>query len=249
MASSSHKTVSELLGQLGLVEHDSQVYLSVMGHGRPTTGQLVKDTGLHREQIYRSLSRLAEMGMIMAGGDESKNRYQASDPKVLIEMVEVKRKAAIAAERSLRGMFTRQAQVIQVREGREALKELSDDISRTVKKDGEYLIMGGAWREFSRLAHDYLPSYHRQLKKKGIGGRILSYQGHDASGERAMGWHIQTRVLDEPHQNIASTIIYGDKVAIDILDPENVAVIIIQNAKVAEHYRQTFETLWALARE
>lgn len=247
MANIRHESVSDLLKQLDFSEHDSQVYLSVLKHGRPTTGDLVKDTTLHREQIYRSLSRLAELRVIEPWGDPTKNRYQAIDPKILVELVDSKHQAATAAEKLLRGYYTGQAQVIQVREGIPALQFVGEDIIKTIKKSGEYLILGGAWQEFNRLAQDYLPGYHRQLQKKDIGGRVLSYEGHDAEAELKLGWHIQVRVLNEPNQNIASTVIYGDKVAIEILDPDNVAVIVIQNKKVAEHYRQMFETLWAIA--
>jgi len=249
MDTNRHESVSALLQQLGFSDHDSQVYLSVLQRGHPTTGHIVKDTGLHREQIYRSLSRLADQGVVVADGDQDKNRYKALDPKILVDLTDAKKKLAVTAEQALRQLFTGQSQSISVREGKDAMRFVADDILQTVQKDGEYLVLGGAWREFSHLAKEYLPHYHRQLQKRGIGGRILSYQGHDAQDEKTMGWHIQVRVLNEPSQNIASTVIYGDKVVIEILDPENIAAIVIQNKKVAEHYRQTFETLWKLAHE
>lgn len=249
MSINNHQNVLNLLLELGFSEHDGLVYLSVLKHGLPSTGNIVKDTSLHREQVYRSLSRLSEMGVILRSGDPTKNIYKAVDPRVLIEMIENKKNLAISAEKILRNMYAGQSQVIQVREGKAALQYLTEDIVKTLKKDDEYLILGGAWKEFNRLAQEYLPNFHRQLQKHNLGGRILSYQGHDAQEEKEMGWHIQIRILNEPDQNIASTVIYGDKVVIEILDPENIAVMIIQNKKVAEHYRQMFETLWVMARD
>jgi len=245
----SNQNVLNQLQDLGFSNHEGSVYLSIIQTGSASTGDIVQATGLHREQIYRSLSRLEQKGLIVSRNNSKKERYQAADPSILVDLIEAKKKTAQSVEKTLRKLYQGQSQNIQVREGRESLKLLMDDILKIINRDGEYLILGGAWREFYRQTKEYLPTYHRALQKKNIGGRILSYQGHEAEDETKLGWHIAVRVLDEPNQNIASTIIYGNKVAIEVLDPDNIAVITIQNNKVAEHYRQTFETLWKLGKQ
>ena len=245
MAEISNKAVIEQLEDLGLTAHEALIYLSVLKNGEAPAGVILDEVKLHREQVYRALKRLVDDGLITQFEKRKRSYYSAVDPSVLINKTKAKLAVAESLEPYLRELHSKKPQVITVTEGEEAIKLLNEDMIATIPEEGEYLILGGVGESWWQAASKYIELTRKQFEKKRIRARIIAYEGATYPKDTAYGeLNISVKKLKRTYVLPASTAIYGDKVAIALLDPGNIAIITIENEKVANSFRQTFEALW-----
>lgn len=89
---------------------------------------------------------------------------------------------------------------------------------------------------------------YRRLRKTGIAMRSLVREGN----ENLMGKLEEYRYLPEAFFHNSTTVIYGDKFATMILDPEtkvDVGAIILRNTHVAAAQRNLFNLIWSNAQK
>jgi len=245
MADFSNKAVTEQLQELGLTPHEARIYLSVLKQGEAPAGVILDEVKLHREQVYRALKRLVDDGLITQFEKRKRSYYSAIDPSVLINKTKAKLAVAESLEPYLRELHSKKPQVITVTEGEEAIKLLNEDMVATLPEDGEYLILGGIGQSWWEASSKYTEQFRKQFEKKRIRARIIAYEGAIYPKDTSYGeLNISVKRLKRTYVLPASTAIYGNKVAIALLDPESIAIITIENEKVANSYRQTFEALW-----
>lgn len=234
----------EQLEELGLSQHEALIYLSVLKHGESPAGVILDDVKLHREQVYRALKRLVDSGFLTSFEKRKRNYYFAIDPDVLVNQAKAKVAVAESLQPFLKELHQKKPQIIRVTEGEEAIRLQLEDIIETVGEGGEYLVLGGLGQGYYDAASKYINLFQKRLLKKGIKGRILAYEGSEYPKDASFGESVSVKRIKRPTDFPASTVIYGNKVGIDLLDPQNTAIITIENEKVAESFRQTFEVLW-----
>ena len=241
----SHQSVIAHLSELGLSEHEAQVYIAILRQGEVSAGVVIAELKLHREQIYRALRRLATEGLISEFQKKGKSFFRAIEPDVFVKRSQTNLSIAEGLLPYLNQIQQKSAQYIHVTEGENALKIQLEDILGTLAEGGEYLVLGGVGDLFYEAAKRYLKVFESRFKTQKISGRILVYQGAHYPNSYPFGEQLSIKELPRPFGIPASTIIYGNKVGIDLLDPENLAIITIENEKVADSYRKTFEVLWS----
>jgi sugar-specific transcriptional regulator TrmB len=245
MSNISNKSVIDNLQELGLSPHEAQIYLSVLRHGESPAGVILDDVKLHREQVYRALKRLVDEGYLTSFEKRKRSYFSAVDPKVITHKIKAKLATAEALEPYLQGLASFKPQVITVTEGEDAIRLLNEDMVATLPEDGEYLILGGVGQSWWDVSAKYIDIFRKQFEKKRIKARVIAYEGTKYPKDSSYGQiNISVKKLKRTYLFPASTAIYGNKVAITLLDPENIAVITIENEKIANSYRQTFEALW-----
>ena len=244
MADLSNKAVIEQLEELGLSPHEALIYLSVLKHGESPAGVILDDVKLHREQVYRALKRLVDSGFLTQFEKRKRSYYSALDPAVLVNQTKAKVTVAQSLQPFLKELHQKKPQIITVTEGEEAVKLQLEDIVQTLRDGEEYLVLGGIGQDYYEAAKKYTQIFQKQFAKKNIKGRIMAYEDTVYPTDSPLGENVSVKKIRRPTDFPASTIIYGNKVGIDLLDPENVAIITIENEKVADSYRQTFEALW-----
>ena len=80
----------EVLERLGLSVNEAKVYLALLETGLSNASTIVKKTGLHRPNVYYSINRLTEKGLIASCIRQNVNYYQAADPKRLKQLIREK---------------------------------------------------------------------------------------------------------------------------------------------------------------
>ncbi len=245
MSNFSNKSVIEQLQELGLSTHEAQIYLSVLRNGESPAGVILDEVRLHREQVYRALKRLVDEGYLTSFEKRKRSYFTAVDPVVLISRTKTKLAVAEGLEPYLKQLMSKKAQVITVSEGEEAIKLQLEDMLATIPDGGEYLVLGGIGQNYWKAAEKYIDLFSKRFQKRRIRVRVIAHEGVSYPLDSAFGEiKLSSKRIKRNYVMPASTAIYGDKVAIDLLDPDNVAIITIDNAKVANSYRQTFEALW-----
>lgn len=244
----SHNQVIQDLESLGLSHHEAEIYFILVRSGEVSAGKVLAATGFHREQVYRALKRLVDQGLATKYKKDKRGTYAPVNPNVLTQKALSKvdtAKTVVPYLEQLRGV---PSQLIRVAEGGQAMEGLFEDIDANLSEGGEYLVLGGAGSEFYELSKVFLSKYHRRFAKKSILTKIIVFEGEDLSKELTTGKHIQARVVVGQYGAPAPATIYGKKVAIEILDPDNPAIITIENEKIAEAYKKMFQALWRIAK-
>jgi predicted transcriptional regulator len=245
-----HSDVTRQLEDIGLSAHEAQLYLEILRFGEASVGMLLKNVKLHREQAYRALKHLEEAMLVRRFVKRRRAYFAATDPEILIRRVQAKVDVAESLQPLLKGMYQHHPHVIQVREGAESFEALFEDILREFKDGGEYLILGGQGEQFYRL-DEIRPMYQKYANlyaKKGISLRMLSFEGQDFTTQYWTQPLLEVRELPGSYAMPVATVIYGNKVAMEVMDPERISIITIENEHIADAYRQQFEALWEIGR-
>lgn len=249
MTQIQHNDVIRQLQELGLSEHEASIYIAILKNGEASAGVILDEVKLHREQVYRALKRLVDDGLLTHYIKRKRSYYSAVSPDVLVKRMQAKTEIAESLQPYLSAMHLKRPQTIKVNEGLDSFRIMFEDILSTLDEGEEYFVLGGAGEAFYEHTKDFYPKYAKKLAKKRIALRMVAFEGEDFRRQFATQELLQVRMLPTSYKVAAPTAIYGDKVAIEIFDydnPDNLAVITIENKKVAEHYRQTFETIWNL---
>lgn len=242
--------VTKQLEDIGLSAHEAALYLEILRNGEASVGILLKHIKLHREQAYRALKRLEEAGLIRQYEKHKRAYFSVTDTDLLIQRVEEKVAAAKALQPLLKNMHQRSPHVVRVREGVDGFAALFEDVLHTLEKDNEYLILGGQGERFDSLEQVW-PLYEKTVKtfaKRNIKLRMIAFAGQDFTKQFNVHPLMDVRELPGEYFGPVATVIYGNKVALEVMDPENISIVTIENKKIADSYRQQFEALWRIGR-
>lgn len=240
----SNKDVISQLQELGLPSHEALIYLAVLRRGETSAGAIINEVKLHREQVYRALRNLVSEGFLTESKKNSVSSFSAINPTIFVNRSKTKLALAESIQPYLSSIKSTKQQIIQVWEGEEVVKKQLGDMVNTLKENDEYLVLGGVGQLYYEASKKYLPLFSAEFKKKNIKGRIIAYKGYEYPTNAPFGENLSIKTLNRPLETPASTVIYDNKIGIDLLDPDNIAIITIENEKVANSYRQTFEALW-----
>lgn len=250
MTELSHNHVTQQLEKIGLSSHEAALYVEILRHGEASVGMLLEHVKLHREQAYRALKRLEDEGLIRRYEKRKRSFFAITDTDLLIKRVQEKVQTAEALQPILKGMHQRKPHVVRIIDGVEGFGVLIKDLLDTLKKDSEYLILGGQGEVFNQL-EEVWPLYEKSAKafaKRNISLRMLAFEGQDFTKQFQAQPLLEIRELPGEYVGPVATVIYGDKVALEVMDPDNVSIVIIENKKIAESHRQQFEALWKLGK-
>ena len=76
--------------ELGLSKNESRIYETLLREGELPVGQIAVRSRIHRRNVYDSIQRLLEKGLVFEILQKSENKYQAVDPNKLRELIQAK---------------------------------------------------------------------------------------------------------------------------------------------------------------
>jgi sugar-specific transcriptional regulator TrmB len=241
--------ITQALQNLGFSPQDSQIYISLLKVGESSVGAIIADTGLHRDIVYGALTRLDQQGLVQSIEKKKIRHYQALDPAVLVRKVQEKADLAKSILPELKQLFTQPEVTVRVYEGVDGLEETEKDWAATLK-DGEALLcIGGAGKSWYDLGKQFNhEKYHKKLFERGIRFKTVTYTNEAREiRENETAEFNPVRVLPESYKVPSSTIIYGDKIQIQIFG-ERFFAIVIQSKAVSDSYRRYFDILWNMGK-
>lgn len=77
---------------------------------------------------------------------------------------------------------------------------------------------------------------------------MIAFEGQDFSKQFVAQPLLEVRELPGAYVGPVATVIFGNKVALEVMDPDNISIVTIENQKIADSYRQQFEALWRLGK-
>ncbi len=231
----------EKLLHIGLTNTEAKLYVVLLELGKAQAGILSRKTGIHRRSVYDALERLIKKGLASYIKENDKRYYLPTDPKRVQEIIDEQKEEVYGIMPALQARFREPAEKQETvfYRGKEGIKTIFEDQIR----DGKEVYIIGASHQAKELLKFYLPHYtDKRIKKKIKLYALYAGERHSA----AIPW-AEVRYLPSAFASLASTSIYGDKIAIVVWMQEPVGILIKQ-AEVAKAFKNYFGLLWKMGK-
>ena len=230
-----------ILEKIGLAKGEIEVYLTLLKLGSSLVSKIAQEAGTHRTNIYDTLEKLKEKGLVSYVIKENIKYFSASDPEKLLDYIKEREKDIQSIMPELRAYmdFPRSESIVEVYKGKEGLKSVLKSILKE-KKDYEVFEEEGY---IQRILPHFYPQFNKQMNKSKIKVKVLTKEVKNIAKRSLMEIRSLPKFMSFP----SATTIYGDKVAIFVWD-EPYHSILIKSKQVADSYRNFFDALWKQAK-
>ncbi|EKD24460.1 MAG: Transcriptional regulator, TrmB [uncultured bacterium] len=236
---------TETLELLGLAKNEARIYETLLKEGVSSVGFISQKSQVHRRNVYDSLNRLLEKGLVFEIADSHENRYQAVDPKKLSELTEEKQRALEKIMPALEKLHetTPHKNEVYIYKGIEGWKNYMRDILRL--EQDVYTIGGkGAWRD-SRLTV-FFEKFLKDAQKKNITFHILfDQEAKELLAHTGPMPGASAQFLPKEYSTETAIDIFGNRIVIfsnvksGIIDDSSSLTVIV-NQQIADSFRIWF---------
>lgn len=241
--------MQQLLERSGLTKNEGKIYIALIRSGPLMAGNITEKTGIHRRNIYDSIERLMQKGLVSYIIKNNRKWFQASDPERLLHIMEEQKgriindKLRLAKEIKKLKPHLRESHDVRFFKGKEGIKTVFEDILAT----GENYVGYGPGEQIEKILRFYMPGYiKRRLKKRIKPKLIYNESAHNRKYVRTP--LTESRFLPDEFSSHAALRIYGSKVAIILFSEAEPLAIVIDNRSIAEGYRKYFNVIWNAAK-
>lgn len=244
---------SKLLKEIGLTENESKIYLFLLKNGSSTTGSIIKETNVSNSRVYESLNSLTTKGLVSYTIQKNGKHFEATDPKMLLEREEERKKkidSLLPELVKMQGKGDKET-VSAIYEGfggfKTAFKKIIDDCP----VGGTIDILGFSEQQFaSESLKIFLSNMNLKSEKKKQKLRFIldqsarEWQGKDRERVKTN----DVRYMPKGYISPAAIDIFGDYVYIFLWE-EKPFVFMIKNERIANSFKQYFNFLWLMAKK
>lgn len=231
-----------ILERVGLSKGEAEVYITLLKLGVSLVSKISQEAGLHRTNIYDTLEKLREKGLVSYVIKENRKYFSASNPNKLLDYIkdgEAEVKKVLPELKSLTSI-PRSESIVEVFKGKEGLKTVLKDILKE-KKDYAVFEEEG---HIEKVLPTFYPQFNKQMNKEKIKVKVLAKYTKKIAKRSLMEIRTLPTFLSFP----SATAVYGNKVAIFVWD-EPYHAILIKSRQVADGYKSFFNQLWKIAKK
>mgnify|MGYP001615985638 CR=1 FL=1 len=243
----------ELLQKLGLAQNEARIYETLLKEGSSGVGHISATSQVHRRNVYDSLNRLLEKGLVFEIRSEHENRYQAVSPHKLSELLQEKQGALDKVMPELESLYEGKLdrQEVLIYRGIEGWKNYLRDLLRVGE---DYYVIDAKAQISSPKLKGIADHFLEELKKKNINPyRIYNHQLRKpeyANHIKFLG--SQYRFLPEKYSTSCTTAVFGDYVVFfsgnQMADfDENDTFTVILNKEIATAYKTWAKLFWEIS--
>lgn len=242
----------DALKGIGLSKNESKVYLTILRLGSAAVGEITKNSGVHRRNVYDSIDRLIKKGLV---GHTTKNKvkhFEVSNPKNLLSLLNKQKEDIQKKEKLLSKIMpelivtknSREIDDVKIFRGKESRKIIFEDILNSAT---ENCVLGA--HTPSKISKTVLNHWHKKRISKGIKDRFIYNKPDDYSKELSELPLTEVRFMPEEIDTNTAINIYGNKVGMLLWSNGQPISILIDNKNVADDFRKYFNVLWKIAKK
>jgi sugar-specific transcriptional regulator TrmB len=241
----------ELFQSLGLSKNESKIYEILLRHGECGVGFISEKSGVHRRNVYDSLNRLLEKALVTEIVESSENKYQAAEPKKLLEIVHEKAESIekVLPELERLHFSTPTEYKVHTYRGKEGWKQYMRDIVK-LNKPFYSISAQGAWMD--ERVKSFYPGFLDQIKKKGISmHHLFNHEVKDKNHEILKHVGKNFKFLPKKYSASSGIDIFGDRVNImhqqhlgQVGTEDEIVFTVIVNKNLADSFRTWFQYMW-----
>ena len=239
------------LEELGLSKEEAKVYLVVLELGGSYVSAIAKKAGVHRVSCYHTLDNLVEKGIISTFTQNNIKYFAVESPKIIVNQIEERLHRAKKILPELLSITNALAYKpkIQYYEGLQGIKNIFEDT--LIAKD-EMLGYTNLVELPQVVTEEYLRDYAERKIKRGIKTRMLSPISKQSLD------YLETYYPKSFDPNLVEILfinpkefmfdyeinIYGDRVSLVSLNPDELMGMIIESPLYAKTQRAIFNLAW-----
>lgn len=238
---------TELFQQIGLAQNEARIYETLLREGESSVGHIAIESKVHRRNVYDSLNRLIEKGLVFEIVQHKENRYQAVDPHKLAEILGEKQDALNKAMPELETLYTGLPHLedVYIYRGKEGWKNYIREILRI----GQDCHCIGAKAPMNR---DNFPGLFDQLFHRLEKKEFQFYNIYDAEvkGTKYEG-HLASpyKFLPKEYSTPCTVVVLADRIFLYSglslgKFSEDASLTVIVNKQLADAYRTWFWFMW-----
>lgn len=239
---------NKMLENFGLTVTEEKVYLNLLKLGSSTASEIIKKTQLHRTTVYDVLNRLIEKGFVSFVIQNKIKYYSSVNPSKFLDIASEEKKKSeekqllaknIVEKIKLIKEEPKAKSIAQIFVGIKGQKTIMNDI---LEEGGDFIEFG-AEGKFEDVLPEYTKQWAKKRTEKNIKAKIIATEGSSVSK-----WKMnKIKLIPKEYQSPASTIVYGNKVAIFIQE-EPITIILIESRKLSQSYKNYFDLLWKISK-
>ncbi len=239
----------ETLQELGLSQNEAKIYEALLGSGETSVPEISAKTQVHKRNIYDTVPRLLNKGLIyqIVGSKEAK--YAAVSPDKLSDLIWEKESKLNGILPSLTKQFTKTAtgEAVYIYKGKEGFKNYLRDILK-VGKDVYFIGAKGGW--FDRDLKTFIAEFLNSAKKKHIRYyHIFDHNIKTKAPELLPLLGKPYKFLPPQYSTTGAIDIFGDRIVtfsgLTLKSiTEDVMLTVIVNRELADCYRTWFKFMW-----
>lgn len=241
-----NEQLQRTLTDIGLNQHEAQVYLAALSLGPTTVLKLSRTAELKRTTVYSVIESLKQKGLMRIELKGFKNLFAAESPEKLEGMLEYRRIALKNQLPKLSALYDLKGgeSTIKHYEGLPAIKSIYEDLLAEVGPQEDYLVISDmeSWWELDR---EYFNKFWERRHKARIKPRILLTDSEAAREQQkiAPAYEAIVRLLPKESKLQTNSIVTGRKVIIIQMTAPLLAIV-IENPSIRNLHKEMFEILW-----
>jgi sugar-specific transcriptional regulator TrmB len=239
------------LENLGLSQEEAKVYLAILELGGSYASNVARKAGINRATCYHTLENLGQKGLINSHTKGKILWFNAENPNKIISIQKERlehAKSLIPQLLSISNTITFKPK-IRFYEGTEGIKTIFEDLLES----GEKEILGYTnIKELGNLMSDYFKNFCKQKIQKKMKTRYLSPttgEGVDLIDQYYPKNYdkdlVEVLLVNKEEFFFENEIsIYGNKVAVFSLNPDEPMAMLIESPTFAKSMKSIFNLAW-----
>jgi len=235
-----------ILREVGFADSEIKVYQALIALGSTGAGRLVEETGLYRKNLYDSLGKLIDKGLVTYVIEDKKKRFQAKNPEHLQRYIENKQARLAEKKQELLKLLPELRQTFnaitpeiesEIYRGTEGIKT----ILKECLKYKTVLFIGATGDVENRLPY-FWPQYNKEREKRKCTWKLLLVN-ESQNKPITKSKYYEYKILPKTLSGLNVIYIYGDHIA-NVIWLEKPVAFVIKHTTLANNYRKYFQYLW-----
>jgi predicted transcriptional regulator len=243
-----------ILTELGLSQNEAKIYETLLQIGESTVNEISLKSKIHRRNIYDTVNRLVEKGLIFQVIGRGDNIYKPVDPKKLMELVEEKQRKLEKVMPELLNEYNNKPQLeaVYFYKGIEGFKNYLRDILNS-GEDAYFIGAKGCW--FDPRLKTFLDKFLVNAKKEGIKYQhLFDYEVKENLPEVIKSVGKAYKFLPKEYSTPSMIDIFGDRVVSFTgaglgKITEDISIFVIVSRPMASSYKTWFKYMWDMCPE
>lgn len=248
----------DILQELGLSKNEAKIYETLLREGESSVGAIAEKSHIHRRNVYDSLSRLVEKGLVFEVLERAENHYQAVDPGKLSELIQEKGQKLEKIMPDLLQLYESKPyhEELFMYRGTEGWKNYLNDVLRIGNLTGDVLLLAAVDVISDKRTAQYMENFYREVKRKKISYRVL-YRADtklvDGKVQGQLAELSEHRVLSSTYPVGGASTVVGDRVFLfsdTFVEGQvipDIVITVIKNKDIAASFRVMFAALWDIS--
>src|SRR3989338_7048759 len=229
---------TKILEDLGFTNAEIRVYITLLELGDSTAGPIIEKSGLQSSVVHATLNKLTDKGFISFIQEGQRRRYQAANPKHIVEFINHKKERfeELLPELMLKQQLAKEKPEVIIYRGIKGMKEL---LMELLEAGGTEHHTFGSTKESLMLGDSWWVNYHKKRAAKNIKAKLMFNESLAFWKAGVKYPKSEVRYTGVGFEPLTETIIRNNKIGI-IIWTEKPIGILIQNQAAANSYDSFF---------